>query len=142
MTLPTDYQTYVYIHKDPETENVIYVGSGTKDRAWHFRVSMSRSKEHTSYLNKLSAQGYIPSDWVEIISRNLSKGDGKKLEIELIERYNPIFNKNHKGAGKSVKNPNLIKEAKDLKNKGIVGIAAAEILGISIMTTWRYQNVY
>lgn len=36
-TLPTDYQSliyYVYNHVDPRDNNIIYIGHGSKGRAW------------------------------------------------------------------------------------------------------------
>lgn len=140
MELPTDYQNYVYLHINPINNEVIYVGVGTKDRAWHYRVSMSRHKEHTKFLNYLTEQGHIPSDWVEVVERGLSKEDARLVEKRLISKYNPTFN-THKGQGSCI-NMQMKEKALQLKEEGIVGSQAAKQLGCSIMTAWRYQYVY
>jgi len=131
---------YVYKHIEPVTNEVLYIGSGSKDRAWHYRVSMSRNSEHTEYLNALTEDGYIPSDWVEIVAKCLSKKEAVKLEKELIIAYQPPFNI-HKGEGSMI-DKDMLEVAKVLKGKGIVGRKAAEELECSVMTAWRYQYVY
>lgn len=141
MSLPTDYQRYyVYRHVEPITGEVLYVGSGSKDRAWHYRVSMSRSREHMDYLDALTSDGYLPADWVEIIARNLSKEAARSEEQKWIDKLQPPFNK-HKGPGSMI-DKKVVATAQELLSRGVVGREAAEKLKCSVMTAWRYQYVY
>lgn len=140
--LPSDYQKYyVYTHTDPQTKELLYIGMGTKDRAWHYRVSMSRHRSHMEHLNKLTEAGYLPSDWVNIEHRNLTKGEAEITEKRLIQEYKPKFNYQYIGGNPRI-NQDLKTKAQELKDKGVLGRKAAEELRVSIMTAWRYQYVY
>jgi len=74
---------FVYIHKNPITEEVFYVGQGTKHRNKIERAfsKKSRSKWWNNYVNKHG----LPI--VEIVYSDLSKEEADKLEIELIRFY-------------------------------------------------------
>ncbi len=93
-----DYQQlyYVYIHACPVTGEVLYIGHGTGARAWNYREYSSRSSEHESVLSKLFAEGFLPTDWVIIHEKGLSKADAIEIEQRLIKGSSPRFNKAHK----------------------------------------------
>lgn len=132
---------YVYKHIDPVTDELLYIGMGSKDRAWHYRVSMSRHKMHMAHLDNLTKAGYLPSDWVNIEQKNLTKEEAKILEKRLIQEYKPKFNYQDVGGNPRI-NKDMKNKAQELKSQGITGSKAAKALGVSIMTTWRYQYVY
>jgi hypothetical protein len=143
-----EYQVYyVYLHVDPETHETLYVGHGSRHRAWVYSTAPKggkryghRNKQHFDRLLDLTNKGYLPSDWVEIIERGLTKEQAKELEKEMIETYKPLLNR-AKGLGSYIDKDRL-KEAQRLKQCGIVGTEASKLLGVSKMTTWRYQYVY
>lgn len=140
--LPTSYQRcYVYNHINPETGDVVYVGMGRKDRAWHYRVSMSRKEAHETYLNGLEEKGFLPYDWVVITHRNLTEEQAKQIEKDQINLLKPMFNVTYTGDHRGI-NRELMEKAKELKEQGIVGPTAAKLLEVSVMTTWRYQYDY
>ena len=93
-----DYQQlyYVYTHVCPVTGEELYIGHGTGARAWNYREYSSRSPEHEAYLSKLFADGYLPTDWVIIQEKGLTKADAIIMESALIALANPKFNKAHK----------------------------------------------
>jgi hypothetical protein len=49
---------YVYLHIDPTTSQVVYVGKGTGDRAWH---THNRSPRHKEWVRGLKVLGLEPS---------------------------------------------------------------------------------
>lgn len=75
---------YVYLHKDPLTEEVVYVGKGKYGRAWDVTRSRGNSKEHQTWMQKLSLSGYLPCDWVTILEKNLSEAQAFSLEKETL----------------------------------------------------------
>ena len=104
--LPTDYQTYyVYFHFDPRDNTIVYVGMGQGSRAWamgsYRQVNPKakqygrRDKEHAEWLDLLYLEGYLPDEWVKIISKGLTKQEAAELEREFIEDHRPKFNKQH-----------------------------------------------
>ena len=74
---------FVYIHKNPITLEVFYVGQGTKEKERMTRAfsKRSRSKWWNNYVNKHG----LPI--VEIVKTGLSKEECDKTEIELIKLY-------------------------------------------------------
>jgi hypothetical protein len=49
---------YVYLHIDPRTSQVVYVGKGTGDRAWHIH---NRSPKHKEWVNILKSLNLEPT---------------------------------------------------------------------------------
>lgn len=68
---------YVYIHKNPITQQIFYVGIGQDKRAY----SKMRNRFWKDYVKKYG------SPIVEIIKDNISPEEACKLEIELINLY-------------------------------------------------------
>lgn len=95
--LPTPYQQfYVYTHKDPATGEIVYVGKGTRERAWICRghTAGGRSAEHAQWLNHIHERGYTMLDVVSIVESNMEKSPALKKELEMIDALRPLFNKN------------------------------------------------
>lgn len=83
---------YVYQHIRPDTGEIVYIGSGTYDRAWMSRGG-NRSKEHFEFIREMSDNGYTLNEIVEIRRQRLSKKEALSIERELIDKYRPMYNK-------------------------------------------------
>lgn len=83
---------YVYVHKSPYDSKIMYVGKGCYGRAWDVTRCARYNHTHVTWLKELSNQGYIPTDWVQILSKNLSEYDAFQYERELINEMAPEFN--------------------------------------------------
>ena len=66
---------YVYVHLNPNTKEVFYVGIGKGNRAWNQWAG--RNKFWENYVNKYGFE-------VELISENLTRKQAEKIEISLI----------------------------------------------------------
>jgi hypothetical protein len=66
---------YVYVHLNPNTKEVFYVGIGKGNRAWNQWAG--RNKFWENYVNKYGFE-------VELISENLTRKQAEKIEINLI----------------------------------------------------------
>lgn len=137
-----DYQTfYVYLHQHPKTNEVVYVGIGTKARAWAVNVSGSRSKEHNAWMEELLEEGYLPTDWVRIVIKGRTKNVALKIESEEIDKYRPKFNKcKNKDYLDSKKDPELQEIMKCFREMKYSYKNIAYLTGVSTMKTWRYLN--
>lgn len=73
---------YVYVHRLKETGEIFYVGKGTNLR---FRSQHNRNSKWKEITNK--------HEWYfEIHTEGLSESQSKSLEVELINKFNPIAN--------------------------------------------------
>lgn len=73
---------YVYVHRLKETGEIFYVGKGTNLR---FRSQHNRNSKWKEITNK--------HEWYfEIHTGGLSESQSKSLEVELINKFNPIAN--------------------------------------------------
>jgi hypothetical protein len=100
--LPTDYQSfyYVYCHEHPIDGTVVYVGMGQKGRAWSIANSGgdnaaygSRNKDHYNWFLQLEANGHTLDEIVSIRAKGLTKREALDLEKDLMNEYQPVFNK-------------------------------------------------
>jgi hypothetical protein len=66
---------YVYIHLNPKTKEVFYVGIGKNDRAWN--KTAGRNQFWNNYVNKHGFE-------VELIAENLTRNQAGKIETKLI----------------------------------------------------------
>lgn len=95
---------YVYVHYDPrkvrrgepgQVDHVVYVGKGTRARAW-VDVRLS-SPDHRRWLRDLQIEGFSPDEFVRIERRKLTSDQAIKTERELIAFYRSkgalLFNK-------------------------------------------------
>ena len=91
---------YVYTHVDPDTDEIVYVGKGSRGRAWAFSSVAepkggrygSRSREHTDWYHEKETQGLHPGDLVRIVKVFSTSKEALTYEKELIDRYDPVFN--------------------------------------------------
>lgn len=70
---------YVYIHHNPITNQIFYVGVGYKKRAWTFK--WGHSKHYYNYVLKYG------TPIVEIYKNNLTEDEAYQLEEQLISKY-------------------------------------------------------
>jgi hypothetical protein len=80
---------YVYIHYNPQKAkrglwDVVYVGKGTRMRAWDDR---NRSPAHARWLRDWQNLGFAPDEFVRIEFRKLTSKQAEKKEKELIAFY-------------------------------------------------------
>ena len=71
---------YVYLHSDPRTGKVVYVGKGCGGRAWDVTRNRGKSSEHCDYLVSLCNEGFTPNDYVIILRRNMSEKEATDVE--------------------------------------------------------------
>lgn len=83
---------YVYLHRHPCTNEIVYIGMGQNDRAWAI-TSKARGQDHREFLNELTNLGFIASDWTEIVKRQMTRQAAYDYERELISQHLPVFNK-------------------------------------------------
>ena len=138
---------YVYVHFDPETQEILYVGMGKGPRAYAMKTIRGptefhyghRSPEHSLHLDKLYEQGYLPHEWIRFEARNLEKKNALKLERELINSLKPTYNRPH---GSKVLKFNLeeVHRIKKLRKDGLCYSQIAEVMGCSNMVAHRIVN--
>ena len=144
-----DYQNlpihYVYKQCHPKTGKCFYVGHGRHERAWRCSTSGDevnyghRNKDHSEYLFDLQLEGYIPTDWVHIVAKGLTKTEACKIEQELIRELRPTYNKPMGLSLLTLKGKSLEK-AQRLRKQGLFYNQIAEEIGSSTMTVWRALN--
>jgi hypothetical protein len=85
---------YVYIHFDPrkvrpgdkeQIDHVVYVGEGTRERAWV--DERTDSNGHSLWLRDLQYQGFSPDQYVSVKYRTRTKEQAVKLEKQLLQVY-------------------------------------------------------
>lgn len=88
---------YVYLHVDPETNQIQYVGKGSGARAWSL---VGRSQEHIDWLTSMTNQGVSPDEFVIVVHSGLSEDRALQKEKQIIAKLNQeiLFNLGH-GAG-------------------------------------------
>lgn len=140
---PTDYSKiyYVYKHMDPRNGDLLYVGHGSKGRAWTHgsKHTVLRSQEHLKHLDALLLAGYIPSDWVEVCKRGLTKSEACHIEQEMIRELSPIFNK-PMGLNSLRFTEGKQKKAMTLRKQGLSYKDIGQKIGLSTMTVYRGLN--
>lgn len=134
--LPSYY--YVYGHMHPETEKFVYIGHGSRGRAWIHgsRRTVLRSQDHLDFLEGLNLAGYLPTDWVVIFNRGLTKKVACEIERSLIKNYNPMFNK-PQGVYTRVMSKEDVDRAKELRKQGLSYAKIGDELKVSTMTARR-----
>lgn len=144
-SLPSVYQSnpciyYVYFHRDPITNEVVYVGKGSRGRAWHCAETNSRSLEHSKWMNDLIYKGYTPNDWVEIVETQLDNNQALELETNLIwgSLTFPKFNSKKNYACKLSKD--ILLKIQRLRKENASYDSIAKIVGFSTMTIYRALN--
>lgn len=78
---------YIYFHRDLETSEIVYVGLGRYDRAWS--TKRARDNGHYDWLREV-----LPNlNAVEIYRTGLVEDEARTLELDLIAKFKPRFNK-------------------------------------------------
>src|SRR5215213_7390512 len=86
----------MYIHKDPtvEDETIVYVGKGCGGRAWDVTRNRNGHPEHQKWMTSLMDEGYIPSDWVEVLARGMTEQEAFTMETTFLHKHGTtIFNR-------------------------------------------------
>jgi excinuclease UvrABC nuclease subunit len=136
-----DYQRYyVYTHRDPITQEVVYVGRGRRDRAWQCRSSQRMFPAHVEWLEKKLDDGWLTmDDIVTIEAKGMWKEDATLIENELIEKHKPPFNRKLGIPFKLIDEQAW--EARAFYYEGGWSYKElAEKYGVSTMTMWRAIN--
>lgn len=129
---------YVYEHFHPETFEIVYIGYGSKGRAWtcgHKGLSI-RTEKHLNWIETLLEFGYTPDQFVRVLRRGLSKNDAKEYELKLIHAFKPVFNKSIRYPGLKF-TPELYKKAIGMREEGMSYKAIGERLSLATMTIHR-----
>ena len=141
--LPTAYQQvyYVYFHTDPDTQEVMYIGFGTGERAWIGRCNNRNNSEHVEWLASQQAKLRTPDEYVSIEFKSFDKNEALAKERELIEDLAPKFNYTGKWEWCMVLNEEQLKSARYLRDEtGLSYKAIATEIGVSTMTIYRALN--
>ena len=132
---PSSYYVYKHIDRWDRGGTIIYVGHGTGARAWTCNLP-HRDEEHAKALHEFMQRGEIPSDWVQIEKKGLTKQEACELERRLIRMFRPRFNK-VQGAALLKVTPELLEQAFELREKGLSYSKIAEELALGTMTIHR-----
>mgnify|MGYP003989866889 CR=1 FL=1 len=137
---------YVYIHKHPVSEDVAYVGMGSKGRAWVMHNSGGdnaayghRDQYHFGWFLSLESEGYTLYDIVEIVEKGLTKKEALTIERALIADLNPTFNK-AQGLNILKMDKGKYGEALELREAGLSYANIGLEIGLSAMTVYRALN--
>ena len=139
---------YVYIHRDPNTKEIVYVGKGKNGRAWDITRSRSDNKEHQQWMIDQTIKGHLPCDWVEIPYRNLSEREALDKELKLLydtgsTKFNfrtGEFSYQSKLSPQQVKEIYLLTREKEIFQKDIAkryGVSRSAIAMISAGKQWK-----
>jgi len=140
--------SYVYLHKDPITQEIRYVGAGSKGRAWACGWSSkggarrgNRTQNHQLWLNSLFDKGYTMGDIVVIVDQGLRKGEAHVIEKEEILRHDKKFLFNRE-LGKALLSlsSDQVSFAKKLRKNGLSYKKISKEVGSSTMTMYRLLN--
>lgn len=139
--LPTDYIYYVYKHVDPRSNELIYIGHGSRGRAWTHGSDKTvvRSQEHLAHLDRMIYDGFVASDWVHIIERGLDKSSACKIEQDLIREFKPAYNK-PQGKHLLKMTPEQFGLCLEMRESGMFYHEIATEVGVSTMTVYRALN--
>ena len=131
--------SYVYIHRDPETHEVRYVGAGSGGRAW--TCDSHRSSEHRNWLTFQFNAGHTMADITSIIAQKLHYTEALAIEREEISQYDPtrLFNVLTKPSLLVMQDAQLL-EVKTLRLQGKAYAVIAAMIGVSTMTVYRALN--
>lgn len=132
---------YVYKHVHPKTGVLLYVGYGQGERAWRTGQARSRirNKDHSIELDRLLSEGYLPSDWVEVVHRGLEQKEAYNLEQQMIKELKPRYNVDQQEIQTKLTKEQF-DEMKSLRASGATYKSVASKVGVSTMTAWYHLN--
>lgn len=86
---------YVYLHTDPATGEVFYVGKGKSGRAWAY-TRQDRTYSHAKRLQELIEAGCDHGSWVSLLKTGLTEAESIHLESttihHLLDNGQPLLN--------------------------------------------------
>ncbi len=144
--LPT--HCYVYLHRDPLTKEIKYVGKGTGGRAWACTWSQiggprrgNRSEDHQNWLSSLFDSGFTMGDIAEIIAQGLTNEHAQIIEKKELEKYDKknLFNL-YTIKSLLVLTKDQLSYADILREEGCSYSHIGEVLRVSTMTIYRALN--
>lgn len=124
---------YVYLHRDPETNQIVYVGKGQGGRAWDSERRSNNNPGHKNCLFSWRKKGFLPCDWVEILHRNLTNGEAFAAEKKYIQTNFPLFNDTNHGEHhyKTSLTNEIVRQIYQLRKDGMAHKAIADKFGCS-----------
>ena len=136
----------MYVHFDPDTKEILYVGMGVGQRAYTINTSkisdvhyIHRSPEHCEHLKLLMSKGYLPHEWIDFRHKCLDKDTARKFEKELIKELKPKYNRKH-GIKIMLFDEIGVREIFKLRKEGLYYHQIAEKMGCSTMVAHRILN--
>lgn len=125
---------YIYYHVEPLTEEIVYIGIGTYDRAWQVN---NRSKEHKEWLRQKYNESWLLDVLVWIVDMDLPKEQALIEELKYIDDHRPRFNKNYKLNAVCKLSKEDFELATQLRKEGMYYKDIAAELKVSPMTIHR-----
>lgn len=83
-------KSYIYAHVNPDTGEILYIGSGRNYRATILHPG--RSSLHDRFMRNCKAR-YRQDEWCVFLACGLEKEEAHRLERELIHKVEPVFNR-------------------------------------------------
>ena len=125
-----------YIYQHTEGNVVVYVGHGSKERAW---AVGNRGDAHKLWCMRQLGKGLICSDWTTVIHRGLTKTEAAEKEQCMIDRLNPMFNK-QVSRERCIMSDEEVEAAVALREEGLSYRLIGDELDLSTMTIFRLLN--
>ena len=123
------------LSKDKDDNNkIVYVGIGTKDRAWYCR---NRHEDHQEWLDEMYNKGYTMEDIVDLGDTFISRKEALEIELNLIDEHRPKFNRNYELNNVCKLTKESFDLAIELREEGLFYKDIANELGVSPMTIHR-----
>jgi hypothetical protein len=131
--MDSDRQFYVYLHKDPTTGEVVYVGKGKYGRAWDVTRCRTKNQDHQNWMKELCLRGFVPTDWVELLFKNLTENEAFQHEKEYLHRKGTLkFNKQSgQNQHQSKMTNEQARQAYVLASKGVKHKTIADLFNVS-----------
>lgn len=126
---------YVYFHHSIDGD-IVYVGMGSFDRAWHIR-QRTYNVAHRQWIDEQYNNDRLPSDYVSIEARGLSHTDAIELEKVLINSLGPKFNCQASWASKKYSDEDVLKWAKLHWEEGKTYKQISKITDVNTMVIFR-----
>jgi hypothetical protein len=117
---------YAYLHRDPETREVVYVGKGTGGRAWDVSRNRNGHPDHQEWMYSLIAKGYIPSDWVTILLKNLTEEQAFNEEKRFLHE-NGTTRFNRQSGERNYQAKLTDAQARDIYRRANMGVSHKEL---------------
>lgn len=84
-----------YVYKHTDGDEIVYIGMGQGHRAW--RYDNTRRKDHIEWMKNQDL-----FEVVVCVCNQLTKDDAHKLEVDLIKKHQPKFNRQYTDSYRSL----------------------------------------